>query len=112
MKRLVFSSLLMGLAFAAAAQTSVPAPGETAAPKAAIAPASDAAHSASRDEVDKKEVNDRNCLRETGSRLIRSDSKGRKCSIAAGRSYDRRDIDRTGALGLQEALRRLDPAVR
>jgi len=104
MKRLVLFPVLLGLAFAAGAQSPTPAvPADPAAPvaDAASAPGKTA----------KEEASDRNCLRETGSRLIRRDSKGRKCAIAAGRSYDRKDIDRTGAVGLRDALRKLDPAV-
>ena len=55
---------------------------------------------------------DRGCLKETGSRIApKPDRKGRKCLNAAGRAYDRKDIDRTGAIDLKDALRRLDPAV-
>jgi hypothetical protein len=113
MKRLVFVPLLLGLAFAATAQTPAPAPAE---PVAAAAPVNDATTTpqpASRHEVaTKDEVSDRNCLKETGSRLApRPDSKGRKCVNASGRSYTKEDMDRTGAIDLQDALRRLDPAV-
>lgn len=116
MKRLVFFPLLLGLAFAAAAQTPAPAPAEPAAPQAAAAPVNGAATTAQpapKDQVAKKdEVSDRNCLKETGSRLVtRPDSKGRKCVNATGRSYTKEDMDRTGAIDLQDALRRLDPAV-
>ncbi|WP_162315326.1 hypothetical protein [Pseudoxanthomonas yeongjuensis] len=119
MKRLVFSPLLLGLAFAAVAQTPAPIPVETAAPQTSTVPASDAARPASKDEVTRKddvakkdEVSDRSCLKETGSRLApRPDNKGRKCVNATGRSYTKDDLDRTGAIDLSDALRRLDPAV-
>lgn len=116
MKRLAFSPLLLGLAFAAVAQTPAPAPAGPVAPQAATAPVNDAAATAQpapNDEVAKKdEVTDRNCLKETGSRLVpRPDSKGRKCINATGRSYTKEDVDRTGAIDLKDALRRLDPAV-
>jgi hypothetical protein len=78
MKRLALTAALLGLAFAASAQTAAPAG---------------------------------NCLKHTGSRLIRADNKGRKCAIATGRAYNRDDIDRTGAVDLRDAIRRLDPAV-
>lgn len=114
MKRLVFSPLLLGLAFAAVAQTPAPVPVETTAPQASTVPASDAARSASKDEVaSKDDVSDRSCLKETGSRLApRPDSKGRKCINATGRAYTKDDLDSTGAIDLKDALRRLDPAVR
>lgn len=115
MKHLVFSPLLLALAFTAMAQTPAPAPAsvETAAPQASSAPAGDAAQPAPKDEVaTKDDLSDRNCLKETGSRLApRPDKKGRKCINAAGRSYTREDIDRSGAIDLKDALRRLDPAV-
>lgn len=111
MKRLVFFPMLLGLAFGALAQTPVPV--EPAAPQATAVPASDAAQPAPKDQVARKdEVTDRNCLKETGSRLAtRPDSKGRKCVNATGRSYTKEDMDRTGAIDLHDALRRLDPAV-
>lgn len=60
----------------------------------------------------KDDVSDRNCLKETGSRLTpRPDSRGRKCVNASGRAYTREDMDSTGAIDLHDALRRLDPAV-
>ena len=106
MKHLALTAALLGLAFAASAQT---APAEPATPQAAdVAPAQ---ASANQDKVDAKKDEDRNCLKHTGSRLIRADSKGRKCADATGRSYSKEDIDRTGATDLRDALRRLDPAV-
>ena len=78
--------------------------GEDDTKKAAAKPA--------KDKVAKDEVSDRNCLKETGSRLApRPDSKGRKCVNATGRSYTKGDMDSTGAIDLSDALRRLDPAV-
>lgn len=111
MKRLVFFPVLLGLAFGAVAQT--PALAEPTAAQAAATPASDTAQPAPKDEVAKKdEATDRNCLKETGSRLApRPDSKGRKCVNATGRSYTKGDLDSTGAIDLKDALRKLDPAV-
>lgn len=81
----------------------------------AVAPASDTAAAvqpASTHGAAKEDVTDRNCLKETGSRLApRPDSKGRKCVNASGRAYSKEDLDRTGAIDLSDALRRLDPAV-
>lgn len=110
MKRLVLTAALLGLASAASAQTAAPAADPQT---AAAAPAETAAEaSANRHKADAKdEIADRNCLKHTGSRVIRADSKGRKCAIATGRAYNREDIDRTGAVDLRDAIRRLDPAV-
>lgn len=66
------------------------------------------------------DVNDRNCLRSTGSLITASanakaERKGRKadrCANAFGRSYDRDDIERTGASDVAQALRMLDPSIR
>lgn len=111
MKRLALTATLLGLAFAASAQTTAPAePAEPATPQAADAAPAQA--SANQDKADAKEAEDRNCLQYTGSRLIRADSKGRKCANATGRSYSKEDIDRTGAVDLRDALRKLDPAVQ
>lgn len=53
-----------------------------------------------------------NCLRQTGSRVARSERSGRKCISAHGRVYSREDIQRTGSPDLADALRRLDPSIR
>ncbi|MFC4762426.1 hypothetical protein [Dyella koreensis] len=62
------------------------------------------------DKTDKSaaKVNDRNCLRETGS-LIKA-KKG-KCLPIAGRVYTKDDIDRTGERDLGPALEKLDPSI-
>lgn len=53
---------------------------------------------------------DRNCLRETGSRIKRKDKGG--CLPLAGRTYSKDDLDGTGAVTVADALERLDPAIR
>lgn len=114
MKRLALTAALLSLAFAASAQTATPAAADPAASQtAAAAPAEASAENpVDRNKAEAKdEIADRNCLKHTGSRVIRADSKGRKCAIAAGRAYNRDDIDRTGAVDLRDAIRRLDPAV-
>ena len=113
MKRLALTAALLCLAFAASAQTAAPAPAEHADSQPQTTDAAPAEASAKQDKANAKkdELTDRNCLKYTGSRLIRADSKGRKCANATGRSYNREDIDRTGAIDLRDALRRLDPAV-
>ncbi len=60
-------------------------------------------------------ADDRHCLRYTGSHLQRSARKGDRqpecIRTAPGRAYTREDIERTGAMDVKDALRRLDPAV-
>lgn len=116
MKRLALTAALLSLAFTASAQTAAPAATDPAAPQSASAASADTSAQAEipthRNKADAKdEIADRNCLKHTGSRVIRADSKGRKCANATGRAYNRDDIDRTGAVDLQDAIRRLDPAV-
>ena len=118
MKRLALTTALLSLAFAASAQTAAPAATDPGAPQSASAASADRPTEAQaqmpthRNKAGAKdEIADRNCLKHTGSRVIRADSKGRKCANATGRAYNRDDIDRTGAVDLQDAIRRLDPAV-
>lgn len=113
MKRIALFTGLLGLAFAAAAQTAAPAPAVPAAEPEVATPAAPSEQAAALENVASENlVSDRNCLRETGSRVIRADSKGRKCVNAPGRSYTREDINSTGAVDLADALRRLDPSIR
>lgn len=66
--------------------------------------------SAEKDSAEKtKKLHDRNCLRETGSRIKPKDKDA--CLPVAGRSYDKDDLDSTGASTVAEALQRLDPAI-
>jgi hypothetical protein len=112
-KRLSLTAALLGLAFAVSAQTAAPAATDSATPQTAAVPTDTTGEApADQNKADAKDESaDRNCLKHTGSRLIRADSKGRKCAMAAGRAYNRDDIDRTGAIDLRDAIRRLDPAV-
>lgn len=75
-------------------------------------------------------ISDRHCLRHTGSRITAdrerrarnpaaADQAGNKasnqasaadCAPVVGRAYSRADIERTGAVDLADALRRLDSA--
>jgi hypothetical protein len=85
----------------------------TAAPVFAADPApvdpSAPARTATADESREQEV-DRNCLKETGTR-IRARAADRRCSAFAGRVYTREDITRTGEVDIAQALRRLDPSI-
>lgn len=109
MKRLALTAALLGLVFAASAQTAAPA--QPTDPQTADPAPTETSAKQDKADAKKDEWADRNCLQYTGSRLIRADSKGRKCANATGRSYSKEDIDRTGALDLRDAIRRLDPAV-
>ena len=51
---------------------------------------------------------DRRCIRATGTRLAARDEDG--CTALPGESYDRDDIDRTGAVDTADAIRRLSPS--
>lgn len=114
MQRLALATLLSALVFAAQAQIATPAEAQTGVTDAAapVATAEAAAGAGPAEATLARDLNDRHCLTQTGSRISpRADSKGRKCISAAGRAYSREDLDRTGAVDLAEALRRLDPAV-
>ncbi|HVI58489.1 MAG TPA: hypothetical protein VM619_06385 [Luteimonas sp.] len=107
MNKLLLVLLVGGFASAASAQ-SAPVDQSLEPGAAAIgAQASDADHK------------DPNCLRETGSRLTavqnqraaRAGKPADKCANAIGRAYDREDIDRTGAIDVRDALRKLDTSI-
>ena len=119
MTRYLPAFLLCGLAFAAGAQNvnqgSAPAP----------AAAAEQAAGATFDEADQRAedrqlLSDRNCLRQTGSRIVAranrqadelKDPTRRRCAPVSGRSYDRDDLDRTGQTNVADALRMFDPSV-
>ena len=47
-----------------------------------------------------------NCLRFTGSRLLRDDRDNQRCAIASGRVYYNSDIDQASASTMADILRR------
>jgi len=120
MKRILIASALFGLAFAAQAQSSATVTVKDDADASATTTQASADGTVAANQK-QDELTDRNCLRQTGSLITaRSNTKasrdkraqdGHKCISANGRSYSREDIDRTGTTDLNEALRRLDPAV-
>jgi len=62
---------------------------------------------------------DRNCLRNTGSRITISanrraakDGKAQSCANAFGRVYTQDDLDRSGHINIADALRSLDTRIR
>ena len=110
MKRLALFTALSCLAFAASAQTVLDAPAQPAEPQVAVV---EAAAPDATEQAAVRELDDRNCLKQTGTRIApRADRNGRKCANVVGRVYTRDDLDRTGAVDLADALRRLDPAIR
>lgn len=106
MKSLIIAGMWLGLGVSALAQNTdpvtTPATPVAAAPPAAMPVASPP------QKTDKTALNDRNCLRHTGSRLV---GKG-QCANASGRAYTRDDLQRSGRTDLADALRALDPSVR
>ncbi|MDB6164147.1 MAG: hypothetical protein JWL98_1579, partial [Xanthomonadaceae bacterium] len=57
------------------------------------------------------------CLQETGSLITRAHNQrvksdaDKQCAPVSGRVYSRRDIERTGAMNMADALRMLDPSI-
>lgn len=108
MKRLIFILVAAGFASAAGAQQATEVEQSLEPGAAAVGTeASDAS------------VSDRNCLRQTGSRITarenanarRAGKAQEKCANAFGRAYDREDIERTGATDVKQALQMLDPSI-
>ncbi|HJW45297.1 MAG TPA: hypothetical protein VJ484_02295 [Lysobacter sp.] len=72
----------------------------------------DADAQAEQDQAKKPDVNDRNCLRHTGSRIPpRVDKKNGTCVNAYGNSYTREDLGRTGEINTADALRKVDVSI-
>jgi len=106
---LVLASLLAAFASAASAQMAAPSVGTDAIILAR--PAAATAHA--RSDAKATEI-DRNCLQQTGSRIVARNSSGKggkRCVAANGRVYSRDDIDRTGEIDIADALRKLDPSI-
>lgn len=66
---------------------------------------------------DARKADDRVCIEQTGSRITaarnaRSRSDQKECVAGGGRVYTREDIESSGSVDLQDALRRLDPSLR
>lgn len=110
---MVFATVLAGVwaSAAAAAQNVTPPPTQGARTRRVegletmpyVAPASSAGSKAAQ-----RPLNDRNCLRQTGSHIPPKDGK---CIPMPGRAYNKEDLDRTGERQLGPALRKLDPSV-
>ena len=61
------------------------------------------------DSADRAQAPETGCIRASGTQLKRRDAKG--CTGAPGQSYDRDDIQRTGATNTADALKALSPRV-
>ncbi|MGH8083122.1 MAG: hypothetical protein ACREP7_21265 [Lysobacter sp.] len=113
MKPVLLAAALSACAFAASAQTAAVDARAQADVSATALDASDPASEPSKSNdaaapaaVAKKDRNDPTCLTQTGSRL---QSRSKDGCVGYGRSYSRKDLDRTGQIDVGEALRRLDP---
>ncbi len=103
-QRILLTCLLSGLAATAIAQTAV-----TPQPEPTDLRAADAANDV---------YSHLPCVQDTGSRIHRvrhtpsSDTRPVDCATSSpGRTYSRRDIERTGAFDMAQALRELDPSI-
>lgn len=98
MKRLLMACMLLGFAFASAAQDAEPE------------------EQATSTRADRAKASERFCIQDTGSRIVahrnaRNKKERADCVAAGGRVYTREDIERTGDADLADALRRLDPSI-
>lgn len=119
MKRLLLATAMLGVSFAAAAQTSGTVTVSDGADTVAV-------ESQTAQDADKNELSDRMCVRNTGSRIVsaanaRADRAARAagkpdrdkddCVAANGSSYSREDLQGTGEVDIADALRKLDPSI-
>lgn len=100
MNKLVLSIVLSTFALAAQAQSPTPAP-------AAEQTTGDAADAT---EISGAQAGQDNCLQQTGTRIVSKDKNA--CINAAGKSYSQKDIRRTGATDVGDALRLMDPSIQ
>ncbi len=101
MNRLVLSILLSTFATASLAQAAAPAPA-----------AADPAKATEVTEIsgDQGQLDTPDCLHQTGTRIVQKDKHA--CVNAPGRSYSHKDIRRTGATDVGDALRLMDPSIQ
>ena len=103
MKYPLFAALLAGFAFTVALPASALAQEEEVEETAGAA-------------TQRGKPDDRFCIKETGSRVVATRNRNKRaddeCVNANGRVYTREDIERSGSVDLQDALRRLDPSIR
>lgn len=106
-RTLVLTALTLGFgatgAFAQQATSATLAPGTQDAALAASAQTTTARSNAA------VKVGDRNCIRDTGSRIR---AKAGECLPVVGRSYSGAELRRTGQIDTGRALQMLDPSIR
>lgn len=112
MKRIALSLLLALSAFAVQAQApeapvAPAAPVDAAEPVDAIEPVADAAEETVVIAHEAREEPPRHCLRETGTRIKRRDSKG--CTNAIGESFSGDELRQAGGRDTADSLRLLSP---
>jgi hypothetical protein len=71
----------------------------------------DANAQAEQEQAKKPDVNDRNCMRHTGSRIPPRVKKDGTCVDAHGNAYTRDDLYRTGEINTADALRKADVSI-
>lgn len=118
---LAFAAVVFCAHAAVAVAQSAPTPQADPPPTPQSAPAATPDMVVTGDAAAKADVerrNRRDCLRETGSRIIASanarvgkDDRNAQCAPAFGRVYTREEIERTGRVNIADALRTLDPTV-
>ncbi|QQP96100.1 hypothetical protein [Lysobacter enzymogenes] len=106
MRKILQAAMLTTAFFAAAASAQTAPTGARSADEPAAqvdAPAAAQADPAA------AQRNDPRCLTQTGSRV---QARGKNACAGYGRSYDRKDLERTGETDVGQALRKLDPRLR
>jgi len=114
MKKLVAALFLVAMAPLVYGQYTAPATPEVSknpAPASAGAPSDQNAlttQAGSEQKTVKNILGERNCLRETGSNIVRKGT----CVNATGQAYGQTAIERTGTYDTGTALERLSPAIQ
>lgn len=104
-RTLVVTTFALGLsatAFAQEAASTKPAPTSQQSSQSAHA------RTASRDDSAVIKPGDRDCIRDTGSRIR---PRAGHCLPVAGRSYSHEELQRTGQIDTGRALQMLDPSI-
>ena len=107
----MFVTAIATLAYGQYAAPAAPAPAKDAAAAPAAAPADQpalTAHAGSEAAQVKTLLGERNCVRETGSHIVRKGT----CVNATGQSYGQTAIERTGTFNTGVALDRLTPSIQ
>lgn len=76
------------------------------------APDQAVADAATLEQVEAADPAELDCIRDTGTRIKPRRSESEDCLNLPGRSYSRKEIERTGHIDLAQALRSLDPSIR